>query len=85
LVLFFAVESSVINGVEAPSLVRITFNNGTDEVIVPVIVYSPLTAIPSAYVNALAGIDIGSSLLQLVDKKVIEIKAKKIKDFKVFM
>jgi hypothetical protein len=59
---FFAVVSSTINGV-LPSFVRITFNK-TEEVIVPVL-YSPFTAFPSACVNAIAGVDVGSSLLQL--------------------
>jgi hypothetical protein len=44
---------------------RITFNKRTEEVIVPVILYSPFTAFPSACVNAIAGVDVGSSLLQL--------------------
>ena len=65
MVLFFAVVSSVINGVVSPSLVKITFNRATEEVIVPVMVYCPLTAFPSAWVNVIDGTGLGVLLLQL--------------------
>jgi hypothetical protein len=51
-----------------------TFNNTTEEVIVPVILYSPFTAFPSACVNAIAGVDVGSSLLQLTIDSAINKK-----------
>ena len=63
--LFFAVLSSVINGEVSPSLVKITFNRDTEEVIVPVMVYCPFTAFPSACVNVIDGTGFGLSLLQL--------------------
>jgi len=54
-----------MNGVALPSLVKITFNKGTEEFITPVISYWLLIALRSAYVNEMLGTGVGPSLLQL--------------------